>query len=122
MEQKNWHNELKEEFKMLGWSLLALYAFFQIWYVHESPFIVAKIIIAQAYLFIVPGFILMLYFKDSIEFIFRLLTGVVLGYSASILVTIYLNVFLQTNISNYYWMSPLIVSGVGLFIAYRKYK
>ena len=111
---------LKEDLKKFGWFLLAFYIFFQIWYFKDSPLNVLKIVFAQIYLFILPGFILMFYFRDKIEFIYRLLIGIALGYSASILLTIYLNVIIRTNIVYLYWISPLVLMVLGLVLFIKK--
>jgi len=111
---------LKKELKNLGWFIVILYIFLQAWHFKDSPFNVLKVIFAQLYLFILPGFMLMLYFRDEIEFIYRLLIGIALGYSASILLTIYLNVAFRVNIGYLYWISPLILIAFGLFIFIKK--
>ena len=107
--------ELHSELKKFGWFVVVFYLFFQIWYFKDSPINVLKIVFAQLYLFILPGFMLMLYYRNKIEFMHRLIMGIALGYSASIILTIFIAVVIKINIVYYYWISPLIIIILGLY-------
>lgn len=114
--------ELKNEFKKLGLVLIAMYLFLQVWYHKENPFVVARLVLAHAYLFIIPGFSLLLYLKDEISFTSRFLIGIALGYSASLLLTIYINLAVRTNISSYYWISPILLTILGVYLFIKQNK
>jgi len=122
LNQESLMQMLKEEFIKFGAVVIGLFIFFKIFYFNESLIIVAKIIIAQTYLFIWPGFVIMLCFKDKISFIYRLLIGIGLGYSLNILITYYVNIIIKVNIGRFYWVIPLImvIAGIALFLIKNK--
>lgn len=107
--------ELVSELKKFGWFALVFYLFFQLWYFKDSPVNVIKIVFAQLYLFIFPGFMLMLFYKNRIDLVHRLLIGSALGYAASLILTIFIAVILKINIVYYYWISPLIIIILGVY-------
>lgn len=110
---------IKKESAKLGLFILLLYLFFQIFYIKEGIFNVIKIIIAQAYLFIIPGFAVMLCFRHKISFIYRLLIGIGLGYSLNILIVYYVNIIIKVNIGKFYWIIPLLIISLGLILCYN---
>lgn len=105
-----------EEGKKFGIFVIILYAFFQIFYWKDNVWNIMLMIIGQLYLFIIPGFVLMLYFRDKISFIYRLLMGIGLGYSSNILVTYYLNLLIKVNISKFYYFIPLVLMAIGIVL------
>lgn len=122
MNQESLMQMLKEEFIKFSAVVIGLFIFFKIFYLNESMIIVAKIIAAQTYLFILPGFVIMLYFRDNISFIYRLLIGIGLGYSLNTLITYYINIIIKVNIGRFYWIVPLVIviAGTALFLIKNK--
>jgi len=110
----------KEEFIKFSIVIIGVFIFFKIFYFNESLIIVTKIIVAQTYLFILPGFVIMLYFQDKINFIYRFLISVGLGYSLNLLITYYINIIIKVNIGRFYWITPLIILISGIILLLRK--
>lgn len=111
---------IKEESKKFLFCVFVLYLIFQIYYYKDNPFNVIKIIIAQVYLFILPGFIIMLYFQDKINFIYRMIIGIGIGYSLNIIITYYINLIIKVNIGKFYWITPILMIILGCILIWIK--
>jgi hypothetical protein len=89
--------------------VILMYVFLQIWYVHQDFVTVGQLVINHLWLFILPGFMLMYAF--DIPFMSRLLIGIALGYSVSILFNIYLNLMFHQSMSVLY-----LIPSVGMYL------
>jgi len=96
--------------------LLVFYIFLQIHYYKEPSINLIKLVLSYTYLFIIPGQILMLNYKENVEFIYRFAIGFGLGIAIQGILVYTLNVFVREQIKYFYWFLPLITVLVGIII------
>ena len=123
-EQKSKIKELLKEFNIILILFVIFYLFFQIHYFKESPVVVLKMTIAHFYLFIVPGYALMLFLSEKLNKIVRLIIGLGIGYGVQPLLLYSINIITKTNIMKYnlYLSGLLIILGLVLYYFLNKVK
>jgi len=114
--------EIKSELKKIGIIFIIAYIFFQIHYYKESPLVVLRLLLAHFYLFIIPGYCLMLYYFKKIEFIYRFFIGVGLGYALQSLLAFFITLIFNLNLKTYYLVTPIILIIIGIYLARKELK
>lgn len=115
--ETNLKKHLLDEFKIIALAFVLLYAFFQIHYFKESPLVILKTTIAHFYLFMIPGYSLLLMFYKETSRIERLVLGVGVGYALQSFLLYFISYFLKINMMKYNLLvsAVLILLGIGLF-------
>jgi len=111
---------LKNEGGKFGAAVFILFLFLQIFYYKENTYNIIKILFGHLFLFILPGFIIMLYFRDKINFVYRLFIGIGLGFSLNILIVYYINIIIKINIGKFYIFVPIIIIILGFILIWKK--
>ncbi len=112
--------QLVDELKKIGILFIVAYAFFQIHYYKESPFTIVRLLVAHFYLFIIPGYCLMLYYLKKIEFPYRVFIGVGLGYALQGILSFLITFLFKINLRSYYLFIPLIIIIIGVYLARKE--
>jgi len=109
---------LKEELKYLGISFLVVFVILKAFYYKESVWNILLLVIGLYYLFVMPGYMLLLTFKDKIPATARLVLGLGIGLGAETIIAYYLNMIFGIPVFPYYNIYPVILAaaGIGLFI------
>lgn len=93
--------QYKDDAMKLGILFASLFGIFQIAFFKESVFVNLRIVFALFYLFIIPGFILMLYWREKLGFVETAVGGSIIAAALFIMYSYYggllgLNAFLTT--------------------------
>ena len=114
--------KVKKELKIIGIIFIIAYIFFQIHYYKENIFTVIRLIIAHFYLFVIPGYFLMLPYIKKISFAYRLFIGAGLGYGAQSLISFMITLVFHMNMKTYYLITPLIFIFIGMYFSRKVIK
>ena len=111
-----------KELQYLALIFIVLLVIFKIHYYKESVIILLKLALSHFYLFIIPGYCLMLYYLKELEFYQRFVIGLGIGYGVQPLLLYLINVISEVNILkyNYYVSSAMIIFGI--ILGYWKIK
>ena len=94
--------------------------FFKVHYYKESIIMLLNLLVSHFYLFILPGYALMLYYIDKLEFSERFVIGLGIGYGVQPLLLYLINTVIEVNILKY----NIFVSGamiiIGILLAKKK--
>jgi hypothetical protein len=110
-------NNIKKEGFYLFLFLLLFYLVLQIIYYHEFVF---KLFLAYAYLYILPGYALMLYFYDKLDFVYRAIISIGLGFAVQNLLVYSIITLFNLKFQLFYKYTPMIIILVGFAIFYFK--
>lgn len=110
----------KKEIINLCISLLLFYVFWQIHYFRQNPWQVIKLTIGHFYLFILPGYFLLLKYIHQINFAYRIFIGAGIGYSLVLIIVYLLNLIFKLDIMITYIIIPIIFIVTGIIIFYIK--
>jgi len=113
-------NKLLKELKYLVLIFIVMLVFFKLHYNKESMVILIKLAIAHFYLFIIPGYALMLYYFDELEFFERFFIGLGIGYGVQPVLLYLINVVIEVNVLRYNKVISLIMILIGIAIFYSK--
>ncbi len=121
-EEKNNKSRMIKELQYLALIFLLLLVIFKIHYYKESISVMLNLTFSHFYLFIIPGYCLMLYYFDKLEFYQRFAIGLGLGYGVQPLTLYLINVTTEVNILkyNYYISGTMII--IGVILGYWKMK
>lgn len=116
-------NKLKKEFAYIGIVLLLLLLSLKIAFYKESILVLIRTSISLFWIFILPGFTIMYYWNDKLDFLERLVIGVALGAAIIGISSYYIGLI---GISLRYHLvilpSLLILTGVFLLFVRKKYR
>ena len=108
------------ELKALIAAFLAFFIFLKLHYYAESAGALLKTTAAHFYLFILPGYSLMLAAYDKYERLERMILGIGLGYGVPTFLAYAVNVIFKKNMMTYYWIIPIIVIAAGTYFFARR--
>ncbi len=120
--KKKIKNLFFEELKIISILSLFLFLFFLSHYYLESLFFIFKLTLAHLFLFILPGYFLILYYIDKISFSERLILGLGIGYGVQPLLLYIINIIIKVNILKFNWLVSFLMILAGFFLFYRRYK
>ncbi len=117
--KKEIFNSIKEESKYIGILFIAALIIFKTVYFKESLIVLLKIVVSLFWLFAIPGYFAMLYWKEKLEFAERFVIGVLV--SAAI-VGIFGYYFGLIGVSMRYhaFVLPPVIMIIGLVAAMKK--
>ncbi len=114
--------EVKKEFKKIAIIFAVVYLFFQLHYSKENPFTVFRLVLAHFYLFILPGYFLLLAYIKKIKFEYRLFIGAGLGYALQSYLGFFITLVFHINMKAYYLITPLVIIAVGMYLSRKEIK
>ena len=107
-----------ESRKLLFLFLIMFFGFFIIFY-KESIFVTFKFTASLFWLFVIPGFYLMLFYSERLNFLERVVIGIVLSAALFGIASYYLNI-IELHIKYYSWIIPPAIILFGVILNYMK--
>lgn len=108
-----------ESRKLLLLFLIAFAGFIIVFY-KENIITTLKFTASLFWLFVAPGFYIMLYYSERLNFLERTVIGVVLSAALFGIISYYLNL-IEVHLKYYGLFIPLVLISVGVMINYLKY-
>ena len=112
-------NSIKEESKYIGILFIVGLVIFKIIYFKESLAVLLKIAASLFWLFAIPGYFAMLYWKNKLEFTERFVVGIALS-AALIGISSYYLGLVGLNMKYHAFILPPLIIVTGLISAMRK--
>ena len=113
--------KIKQEALKFGGAVIAAAVIFQLVSYRESPLVVMRTVAAFFWTFVLPGFAIMLYWRERLDFLERLIIGTAVGLAA--VATIGYNLGLVGLHLKYQWLViPALVTAAGVAAALMKKK
>lgn len=110
--------KMKKELIYLGLTLVGGIIVFKILFYNESIINVIRTITSLFWLFVIPGFALMYYWHEKLEFVERLVIGTVLGIAVIGIASYYI-ALIGFNVK-YHWLLPFIFLLAAGIILWKK--
>ncbi len=106
---------LKKELIYLLIALVSGIVLFKLVFYNENFANVLGFVSSLFWLFVVPGYFIMLYWEKSLDFLERVIIGTALGIGLEGILSYYIGLF-GLNIKFHSWVLPLVLIGIGAFI------
>jgi uncharacterized membrane protein len=117
--QKETFNLIKEETKYLGIVLLSAIIVFKLVYFKEDVMIVILTAVSLFWMLVIPGYFLMLYWKDKLGFFERLIVGIAVSAALVGILSYYTGIIgLHTRFHGIFL--PLLLIIIGVVMSNRK--
>lgn len=110
---------VKRELGYIGILFLIVLLIFKIAFFKENFLVLFRNVLALFWLFALPGYFVMLYWSEKLEFIERLIIGIALSVGLIGILSYYFGL-LGLNIKYHTVLLPLAIVLIGLFITIRK--
>ena len=107
---------VKKELIYLGIVFLALFVILKVVFFKESFVVLARYAISLFWLFILPGYFAMLYWREKIEFMERIVIGFAVSAAVIGVFSYYIGL-IGLNIKYHTFLLPLILIIAGIFFA-----
>ncbi|MBI2660066.1 hypothetical protein HYX07_02800 [Candidatus Woesearchaeota archaeon] len=117
--QKEIFNAMKREFQHIGLLFLLSFIIFKAVFFKESLWGIFRVVLSIFWLFVLPGYFIMLYWKEKLEFIERIVIGIALAAGTIGILSYYLGL-IGLNIKYHVPLLPLAIMGIGLIAALNK--
>ena len=112
---------LKKELQYIGILLLVLLVIFKIVFFNESLFIVIKMVLSLFWLFVLPGYSVIFYWHNKLDFVERLVIGTAMSAAVIGTISYYLGLA-GLNIKYHGILLPLVIIAVSSIIIMKKDK
>ncbi|MBI2655695.1 hypothetical protein HYX06_04720 [Candidatus Woesearchaeota archaeon] len=112
-------NSIKEESKYIGILFIAAWIIFKIIYFKESFIVLLKIVASLFWLFAVPGYFAMIYWKEKLEFAERFVIGILLSAAIMGIFSYYFGL-MGLNMRYHGFILPPVIIIIGLIAAMKK--
>lgn len=113
------YEKIKKEFIVIFLLFILSIIIFKILFYKENILIILRAVASVFWMFVLPGFSLMYYWEEKLDFIERLIIGIIL--SAAIFSVIGYNLaFFGFHIKYHVVVIPVLCLAVGFFIARKK--
>ena len=109
----------KKELKYLGLLFLLLFIIFKIAFYKENLIVLFRNVLSLFWLFALPGYFIMFYWKEKLDFLERFLIGIALSAAVIGILSYYLGL-IGLNIKYHALMLPLFLILVGVMLNFRK--
>ncbi len=116
--KKEVFNTALKELKYIGLLFLLVMIIFKIAFFKENLIILFRNALSLFWLFVLPGYFLMLYWKEKLEFIERFIIGIALAAAIIGIFSYYLGL-IGLNIKYHTIVLPLILILFGVIINFR---
>ena len=110
---------VKREFRYIGILFLLSVIIFKIAFFRENFFVLLRSVLSLFWLFVLPGYFVMLYWRENLEFIERFIAGIVLSAAVIGIFSYYIGL-LGLNIRYHAVLLPLVLIFMGIIIDLRK--
>ncbi len=119
MNENNHRIELFKDMQSLTIIFIVIFILLKIFFFKESIINLIKIEASFYYLFILPGFSLLYYWKNKLNFLERFIIGFAVSLAITGILSYYLGLLgINLNISS--WMLPPMIIFGGLFMYFHK--
>ena len=110
---------VKREFRYIGILFLLSVIIFKIAFFRENFIVLLRSVLSLFWLFVLPGYFVMLYWRENLEFIERFIAGIVLSAAVIGIFSYYIGL-LGLNIRYHAVLLPLVLIFMGIIIDLRK--
>ena len=110
---------IKKESIYIGIVFLVFLIIFKIAFFNENLLSLLRVVLALFWLFALPGYFIMLYWREKLGFTERFIIGFALSAAVIGSISYYLGL-IGLNIKYHTFLLPLIVILIGLFVNFRK--
>jgi len=117
--RKEAFEKVRKELAKLGILLLLFILIFKIIYFNEKFSVVFRAVIAIFWMFALPGYFLMLYWHEKLEFLERLVVGTAVS-AAVIGISSYYIGLVGLNVKYHGVVLPAVLILAGIFASYKK--
>ena len=112
--------EVLHEIKLLLLLFFVFVIILKIAFYNESLLLVFRLVFSVFWLFVLPGFFVMLYWQDKLEFIVRFFTGVGMSTALLGISAYYLNLF-KVHFNLYAFIVPTLIIMISFILLFLKY-
>ena len=119
MLNKHLVEKLKKEFSVIGVLFIIFVIVFKIVFYKESFIVILRMVFSLFWLFALPGFALMYYWHDKLDFLERFLIGTALGLAIDGILSYHLGL-LGLNIKYHGVLLPILLLIVAFVIIFLK--
>jgi uncharacterized membrane protein len=117
--KKEVFNELKKELQYIGLLFLIILIMFKIVFFKENFIVLLRLVFSLFWLFVLPGYFLMFYWKEKLNFIERFVIGIALSVAIIGTFSYYLGLF-GLHIKFQTILLPLVLIIAGFIFSMRK--
>ncbi|MBI2541619.1 hypothetical protein HYV80_02845 [Candidatus Woesearchaeota archaeon] len=117
--KKEIFEQIKKEAKYIGMLLLICLVIFKIVFFKENSIVLLRTVLSLFWLFVLPGYSAMLYWREKFEFIERIVVGIALAIGVTGILSYYLGLG-GLNLKYHAALLPLAIIAVGLIAAINK--
>jgi len=110
---------VKKEFKQVGILFALGLIIFKIVFFNENLIVVFRNVLSLFWLFVLPGYFIMLYWAEKLDFVERLIIGTAVAAGIAGILSYYLGLF-GLNIKYHAILLPPAIIAAGFIIATRK--
>ena len=111
--------QIKKEMQYIGMLLLICLVIFKIAFFKENSIVLLRAVLSLFWLFVLPGYFVMLYWKEKLEFIERIVVGIALAAGVTGIFSYYIGI-IGLNIKYHAILLPLAIIVAGLIAAINK--
>lgn len=109
---------LKKELSIIGLIFIAAFIAFKIIFLTENLFVVLRAVFAIFWLFVLPGYFVMFYWKEELKLFERLIIGIAVGTAVIGLASYYIGL-LGLHIKYHTVVLPIVLIILGLMINWK---
>lgn len=113
--KKEVFESLKNELQYIGILFLLVLVIFKIAFFKEGFIVLFRNVLSLFWLFVLPGYFLMLYWQEKLDFIERLIIGIILSAGLTGILSYYLGL-IGLNIKYHTILLPLVIMAVGFIV------
>ena len=117
--KKEVFEQMKKEAKYLGLLFVIVLIAFQIAFFKENILVTLRYVLSLFWIFVLPGYFLMLYWHEKLGFLERILIGIALAAAVTGIFSYYIGL-MGLHIKYHTIVLPLIIIIVGLIATLRK--
>jgi uncharacterized membrane protein len=117
--KKEVFEDVKKELQYVGILFLIALIIFKIAFFKENILVLSRTVLSLFWLFVLPGYFIMLYWKEKIGFLERFIIGVALSAAIIGIFSYYLGL-MGLNIRYHTFVLPLVLILAGLLANLRK--
>ena len=114
-------SKLKKEIGIIGILLILFILVFKIIFFKENLMVVFRTALSIFWMFIIPGYFILFYWKEKLNFTERLIIGIALSAAITGIFSYYLGI-IGINIRYHTIILPLIMILIGIFVNLKEIK
>ena len=110
---------IKKELSYIGILFIISLIVFKIAFFKENLVVLFRFVLSLFWLFVFPGYFIMLYWKDKIDFLERFIIGIMVSAAIIGIFSYYLGL-MGLNIKFHAFILPLVLITIGIIVNFRK--